>query len=180
MRVIAGEFRSRRLKSLPGAATRPTPDRLRETLFDILAGRIAGAAFVDAYAGTGAVGIEALSRGASHAFFLERNRAALEVIRQNLAALGLEYRATVAAGPVLLTLERHPADIVFLDPPYSLEREYAAALDLLAAQPPPLAIVQHSIRFALAESYGPLNRTRTVKQGDNALSFYGPASSSVP
>ena len=85
MRVIAGEFRSRRLKSIPGAATRPTPDRLRETLFDILAPRIEGATFLDAYAGTGAVGIEALSRGAAHAFFLERNRAALEAIRENLA-----------------------------------------------------------------------------------------------
>ena len=109
MRVIGGEFRSRRLKSIPGDATRPTPDRLRETLFDILAPRIEGAIFVDAYAGTGAVGIEALSRGAAHAYFLERNRAALETIRENLAALGLEARATVVAGPVLLTLPRYPA-----------------------------------------------------------------------
>jgi len=175
MRVIAGEFRSRRLKSLPGAATRPTPDRLRETLFDILAGRIQNATFLDGYAGTGAVGIEALSRGARHAFFLERNRAALELIRQNLAALELEPRATVAAGPALLNLERHPADIVFLDPPYSLEREYLAALELLAAGGAPLVIVQHSTRLALAESYGGLSRTRIVKQGDNALSFYEPS-----
>jgi len=87
MRVIAGEFRSRRLKSIPGDATRPTPDRLRETLFDILAPRIEGATFLDGYAGTGTVGIEALSRGAAHAFFLERQRAAIETIRENLAAL---------------------------------------------------------------------------------------------
>ena len=85
MRVIAGEFRSRRLKSIPGTATRPTPDRLRETLFDILGPRVEGTTFVDAYAGTGAVGIEALSRGASHAYFLERNRAGLDAIRENLA-----------------------------------------------------------------------------------------------
>src|SRR6516162_6983535 len=98
MRVIAGEFRSRRLKSIPGLATRPTPDRLRETLFDILGDRVEGAIFVDAYAGTGAVGIEALSRGADHAYFLERNRAALDAIRANLAALGLEQRATVLPG----------------------------------------------------------------------------------
>src|SRR5207253_5322946 len=104
MRVISGEFRSRRLKSIPGAATRPTPDRLRETLFDILdAGGILAGDFVDAYAGTGAVGIEALSRGARHAYFLERGRAALQVIRQNLASLQLESRATVVAGPVLKT-----------------------------------------------------------------------------
>ena len=91
-------MRSRRLKSIPGAATRPTPDRLRETLFDILAPRIPGAVFLDAYAGTGAVGIEALSRGASHAYFLERNRAAMAAIRENLAALGLESRATRSPG----------------------------------------------------------------------------------
>jgi 16S rRNA (guanine(966)-N(2))-methyltransferase RsmD len=172
MRIIAGEFRSRRLKSIPGAATRPTPDRLRETLFDILARRIEGATFLDAYAGTGAVGIEALSRGAAHAFFLERHRAALEAIRQNLASLGLEPRATVVAGPVLVTLPKQHADIVFLDPPYELEREYAAVLEVLAENPPAIVVVQHSVRFALGDVYGVLRRTRIVKQGDNALSFY--------
>ena len=175
MRIIAGEFRSRRLKSISGAATRPTPDRLRETLFDILGPRIEGATFLDAYAGTGAVGIEALSRGAAHAFFLERHRSALEAIRQNLASLGLEPRATVVGGPVLLTLPKHHADIVFLDPPYDLESEYAAALELLAEDPPTIAVVQHSVRFALGDVHGALRRTRIVKQGDNALSFYGAA-----
>jgi 16S rRNA (guanine966-N2)-methyltransferase len=176
MRVIAGEFRSRRLKSIPGGATRPTPDRLRETLFDILQTRIHGAIFLDGYAGTGAVGIEALSRGASHAFFLERNRAAIEAIRENLAALNIERRATVVTGPVLLTIARHEANIVFLDPPYELEREYAGALEALAAKPPELTIVQHSIRLALPEEQGLLEKTRVVKQGDNALSFYRPQS----
>ena len=172
MRVIAGEFRSRSLKSIPGDATRPTPDRLRETLFDILATRIKGATFLDGYAGTGAVGIEALSRGAAHAIFLEKNWAALEAIRENLASLRAERRATVVPGPVLLTLARHPAEIVFLDPPYSLEREYRAVLDLLAQAPPGIAVVQHSVRLALPEEQGPLYRTRMVRQGDNALSFY--------
>jgi 16S rRNA (guanine966-N2)-methyltransferase len=172
MRVIGGEFRSRRLKSLPGAATRPTPDRLRETLFDILQARVEGAAFLDAYAGTGAVGIEALSRGASHAFFLERSRPAIETLRENLDALGLERRSTVVTGPVLLTLPRYPADFVFLDPPYDLEREYAAALDLLSQAPPRLTIVQHSVRLALPGEAGPLRRKRSVRQGDNALTFY--------
>jgi 16S rRNA (guanine(966)-N(2))-methyltransferase RsmD len=172
MRVIAGELRSRRLKSIPGDATRPTPDRLRETLFNILAPRMAGATFLDAYAGTGAVGIEALSRGARHAFFLERNRRALEAIRENLASLGLEHRATVVAGPALTTMGRTAADIVFLDPPYDLEREYAAALELLGEGPPALVVAQHSVRLAMAEAYGALQRTRTVKQGDNALSFF--------
>jgi 16S rRNA (guanine(966)-N(2))-methyltransferase RsmD len=172
MRVIAGEFRSRRLKSIPGDATRPTPDRLRETLFDILATRIKGATFLDGYAGTGAVGIEALSRGAAHAIFLEKNWAALEAIRENLASLRAERRATVVPGPLLLTLARHPAEIVFLDPPYSLEREYRAMLDLLAQALPGIAVVQHSVRLALPEEQGPLYRTRMVRQGDNALSFY--------
>ena len=172
MRVIAGEFRSRRLKSIPGGETRPTPDRLRETLFDILQTRISGTTFVDAYAGTGAVGIEALSRGARHAWFLERNRAALGAIRENLAELRVEHRATVVAGPVLLGLAKHPAAIVFLDPPYDQEREYTAAMELLAAHPPELAIVQHSVRFVLPEHYGALGCFRTVRQGDNALSFF--------
>jgi 16S rRNA (guanine966-N2)-methyltransferase len=181
MRVIAGEFRSRRLKTIPGLATRPTPDRLRETLFNILAPRIEGATFLDGYAGTGAVGIEALSRGARHAFFLERSRGALEVIRENLVSLGLEPRAMVVTGPVLLTLSRYPADIVFFDPPYDLEREYTALLDLLAGRlseprpsgsDPPLAVIQHSARRTLPDTHGNLRRTRVVKQGDNALSFY--------
>ena len=127
---------------------------------------------VDAYAGTGAVGIEALSRGAAHAFFLERNRLALEAIRDNLASLGLESRATVLTGPALLTIARQRASIVFVDPPYSLELEYRNVLDLLSENPPPLTIVQHSVHFALADAYGPLHRTRMVKQSDNALSFY--------
>jgi 16S rRNA (guanine966-N2)-methyltransferase len=172
MRVIAGEFRSRHLKSLRGLATRPTPDRLRETLFDILAPRTEGAVFLDAYAGTGAVGIEALSRGARHAIFLERSRSALEVIRENLAALGLEPRATVVTGPVLLTLSHHPADIVFADPPYELEREYISLLHVLAETRPVLAVIQHSVRRDLPDAHNGLTRVRFLKQGDNALSFY--------
>ncbi|MBZ5575630.1 MAG: 16S rRNA (guanine(966)-N(2))-methyltransferase RsmD [Acidobacteriia bacterium] len=174
MRVIAGEFRSRPIKGVPGLATRPTPDRLRETLFDILGPRVEGATFLDAYAGTGAVGIEALSRGARHAYFLERNRAALVVLRENLAALQIEPRATVVPGRALVALPQYRADLVFLDPPYDHELEYAAALDALSEAPPPLVVVQHSVHFSLKEAYGPLRRTRTVKQSDNALSFYAP------
>src|SRR5689334_2482224 len=126
MRVIAGEFRSRRLKSIPGAATRPTPDRLREALFSILAPRIEGTTFVDAYAGTGAVGIEALSRGAARAVFLERNRRAIGIVRENLKVLGIEARAEVVLGNASVLLPRYSADVVFLDPPYSLTHEYEA------------------------------------------------------
>jgi 16S rRNA (guanine(966)-N(2))-methyltransferase RsmD len=172
MRVIAGDLRSRRIAGIPGDSTRPTSDRLRETLFDILASRIRGATFLDAYAGTGAVGIEALSRGAAHAWFLERSRAALQVLRQNLASLDLEARSSVIAGPALLSIARFAAAIVFLDPPYTLDRELPAALDLLAATPPPLVVAQHSIRVPIPETFGVLRRTRVVKQGDNALSFF--------
>jgi 16S rRNA (guanine966-N2)-methyltransferase len=171
MRVIAGELRSRRLKTLPGLTTRPTPDRLRETLFNVLAPVIEGCVFLDAYAGTGAVGIEALSRGARRCVFVEKHRAAVEVIRENLASLGLANRAEVYAGKAVAVLERLPADIVFLDPPYDLEKEYDAALNTLGASAK-LVVAQHSSRTSLKEQYGCLLRYRVLKQGDNSLSFY--------
>ncbi len=174
MRVIAGEFRSRRLRTLEGLDTRPTPDRLRESLFSILAPEIEDTTFLDAYAGSGAVGIEALSRGAARAVFIERSKAAADVIRENLRSLGLERRADIITGRVLQQVGKHRADIVFLDPPYSLEQEYAQVLKVIAGNPPPLTIAQHSIRFLMADEYGALRRTRTVRQGDNALSFFRP------
>jgi 16S rRNA (guanine966-N2)-methyltransferase len=169
MRVIAGEFRSRVLKTLPGLNTRPTPDRLREALFNILALRLEGAEFLDAYAGTGAVGIEALSRGARRAIFVESNRAAVDIIRQNLASLDLHKRSEVITSKALPALKRLSADIIFLDPPYELESEYAAALTVAQA---PLVLVQHASRFALEEEYGRLRRVRSLKQGDNSIGFY--------
>ncbi len=176
MRVIGGEFRSRRLKTLSGLDTRPTPDRLRESLFNVLAPRIADCVFLDAYAGTGAVGIEALSRGARRAIFIEKNRAAVAVIRENLAALGLENRAEVFTSKAVPVLERVSADIVFLDPPYELENEYDAALSTLERSTAALVIAQHSSRFALKPDYGRLHSYRELKQGDNVLSFYSSTS----
>lgn len=172
MRVIAGEFRSRRLKSLPGLTTRPTPERLRETLFDVLAPQIRDSVFIDAYAGTGAVGIEALSRGARRAIFIEKSRAAVEVIRENLAALGLESRAEVFASKAPAVLERVRADIAFLDPPYESSGEYETSMAALDRAGTPLIILQHSSRFAPQEAYGHLRRYRVIKQGDNSLSLY--------
>lgn len=172
MRVIAGEFRSRRIKSLPGSDVRPTPDRLRETLFNIIAAEVPGSIFLDAYAGTGAVGIEALSRGALRAIFLEKNKAAVALIRANLASLGLEPRASVIAGPVVRELQKHPANIVFIDPPYTLDSEYSQALSVIAARNRALVIAQHSVRFDPGDQAGKLVRYRLLKQGDNALSFY--------
>jgi 16S rRNA (guanine(966)-N(2))-methyltransferase RsmD len=174
MRVIAGEFRSRLLRTLPGLDTRPTPDRLREALFNVIAPEIEDEVFLDAYAGTGAVGIEALSRGASRAIFIERSRAAVDIIRENLSSLGLLKRAEVVQGRVLQYLQHRKADIVFLDPPYGWETEYAEAMAILGEAPPPLVVVQHYSRFALADEFSGLHRTRTLKQGDNSLSFYRP------
>jgi len=170
MRVIGGEFRSRILKSLPGLDVRPTTDRLRETLFNILAPRIAGARFADVYAGTGAVGIEALSRGAARAIFVEQKAAACEVIRANLRALGLESRAMVRQAKASSALASIEADIIFLDPPYRLEGEYARCLEILSRKPPALAIVQHPSRMPLPPL---LECARVITQGDNALSFFG-------
>jgi 16S rRNA (guanine(966)-N(2))-methyltransferase RsmD len=172
MRVIGGEFRSRRLQSIPGTDVRPTSDKMRETLFNILSPAIEGSVFVDAYAGTGAVGIEALSRGARHAVFIEKNRDAANLIKSNLAALNAGARARVIHGSAALYLGKIDADIVFIDPPYPKEREYQAALDALEAKQPELLVVQHSVRFALPEEHGPFRRTRMVKQGENALSFF--------
>ena len=172
MRVIGGEFRSRRIKSLAGMEMRPTPDKLRETLFNILGAEVVESTFLDAYAGTGSVGIEALSRGAARVVFLEKHKGAVALIRENLESLGALGRALIIAGPALRELGKHRADIVFLDPPYPLEKEYAPALELIGEMRPRLVIAQHSVRFDPGEQHGVLVRYRVVRQGDNALSFY--------
>ncbi len=183
MRVIAGQYRSRVLTAPRGRDTRPTSDRLRETLLNVLAPRIEGAVFVDLYAGSGAVGIEALSRDAREAIFVEQAEPALKAIRANLAALGirggysLEARGVTAALRRLLSAGR-TADIVFLDPPYENEHEYEAALGLLGGEcagllaPGAIVVAEHAKKSDLAERYGELARYRVLKQGDAALSFY--------
>jgi 16S rRNA (guanine966-N2)-methyltransferase len=175
MRVIAGEFRSRRLKTLPGLDVRPTPDRLREALFNVLAPRLPGCVFIDAYAGCGAVGIEAISRGAARVIFIEKKRAGVMTIRDNLHALGVAKGFDVYCGKAAQILRRISADIVFLDPPYPETREYDASLEALGENAPGLAIAQHASRQALKERYGGLRRTRVLRQGDNSLSFFEPA-----
>ncbi|HEY6341472.1 MAG TPA: 16S rRNA (guanine(966)-N(2))-methyltransferase RsmD [Bryobacteraceae bacterium] len=174
MRVIGGEFRSRLLKSVPGTDVRPTPDRLREALFNVLAPRIEKTIFADIYAGTGAVGIEALSRGAARAIFVDPHRSALTALRANLQSLDLWDRAQVLQTRAIGVLPTLEADIFFLDPPYRLEREYDAALDLLGSRAPKLVVVQHDIRQQLGRSYGALRQVRQLRQGDNVLSFYQP------
>jgi 16S rRNA (guanine(966)-N(2))-methyltransferase RsmD len=185
MRIIAGTYRSRLLSAPRGIRTRPTSDRLRETLFNILAPRLNGCRFVDLYAGTGAVGIEALSRGAEHVWFAENAEPALAALRQNLAALKISRGYTLedrGVGAMLQRLSKlpQPVDLVFLDPPYDAEGEYTGTLNffgsvrgqaLLAAAP--LVIAEHSSKVKLAKRYGALEHTRLVKQGDAALSFFG-------
>ncbi len=179
MRIIAGEFRSRKLKSVPGLDVRPTPDRLRESLFNILTPRLPGTVFADVYAGSGAVGIEALSRGASRVILVEKHRTALEVIRDNLRTLGIEKDVAVVAGSAVAVmaevLKDQKPDIVFFDPPYQRTGEYAQMLALLAESGCSIAIAQHTSRLVLEDRYGCLQKTRVVRQGDNALSFFGRA-----
>jgi 16S rRNA (guanine(966)-N(2))-methyltransferase RsmD len=192
MRIIAGEFRSRTLEAPAGLATRPTSDRLRETLFNVLAPRIRGAVFLDLYAGSGAVGMEALSRGAASVDFVERAPAALKALRANLEKLGLTAGFRVHAISVGAWLRKFakgagagsklgaPAafDLVFLDPPYDAGEEYAATLGLLGATTGgllaagALVIAEHRRKERLGERYGGLGRVRLLEQGDAALSFY--------
>ena len=184
MRVIAGRFRSRQLKSLKGLALRPTSDRLRETLFNVLGPEIAGAHFLDIFAGTGAVGIEALSRGAAEAVFIENHRPAAALIRKNLESLGISAGAIVLTNDALRGLAalatRHrdhaPFTHVFLDPPYANAEDSLHVLQALAPieilAPTDLVIAEHRHTFSLPESVGTLRRARVLKQGDAALSFY--------
>jgi 16S rRNA (guanine(966)-N(2))-methyltransferase RsmD len=183
MRIIAGTHRSRTLQAPAGLATRPTSDRLRETLFNVLAPRIEGAAFLDLYAGSGAVGIEAISRGAASVVFVERAEAALKVLRKNLEKLGVNAGfkiQTGSAGACLRRLVLSPGasfDLVFLDPPYDLAGEYASTLGLLGGSEGLLAsgalvIAEHRRKGKLEDQYGALDRTRLLEQGDAALSFY--------
>ncbi len=180
MRVIAGRFRSRPLKSVPGLLVRPTPDRLREALFNVLTPLIPGKIFLDAYAGSGAVGIEALSRGASHIILIERNPQALLVTRENLQTLKIEGEATLVRGKAAALMPNYQPDIAFIDPPYDQEKEYTDSLGVLAQSGCKLVIAQHSSKLTLESVYGALQKFRVLRQGDNSLSFYRPDDSASP
>ena len=185
MRVIAGTYRSRILKSLKGLALRPTSDRLRETLFNVLAPNISGARFADLFAGTGAIGIEALSRGAAEVVFIENHAPAAALIQKNLGSLGIRSGFTVLPVDILRGLEmlaskakaaKSGFDFIFLDPPYAAAADYERALKFLGAgdllAPGGVVIAEHGRKFALPEKAEALRRFRVLKQGDAALSFY--------
>jgi 16S rRNA (guanine966-N2)-methyltransferase len=197
MRVIAGTYRSRQLIAPRGTETRPTSDRLRETLFNILAPHISNCRFADLYAGTGAVGIEAISRGAAHVWFTEDSPPALSAIRANLKVLNITHGFTVEERGTGALLERlakaaqktaEPTNarapellnVVYLDPPWEVEAEYINTLHLLGSArgrqllaPGALIVAEHNSKAQLAKRFGDLIQTRTHKQGDAALTFYG-------
>jgi 16S rRNA (guanine(966)-N(2))-methyltransferase RsmD len=164
------------LKTPTWEGLRPTSDKLRETLFNILAPHVSGARVLDGYAGTGAIGIEALSRGAAHVTFIENNRRAAALIEENLKACGVEGGYTIRCADIVAVLDALPAadafDLILLDPPYDIEN-VSAALDaaarLLAGNG--LVVLERATRREPDES-GALRRTRDVKSGDSSLTFF--------
>ncbi len=190
MRVIAGEYRRRTLVAPRGMATRPTSDRLRETLFNVLAPRLAGASFLDLYAGSGANGIEALSRGAARVIFIEQAPPGVAAIRANLTSLKvtsgflLEPRSAAAWLRAAAAKSVAPFDVVFLDPPYDQAEEYVSTLGALGGEaqsllaPGGVVVAEHrrarrgSAPEPPLDGHGRLDRTRLLEQGDAALSFY--------
>ena len=181
MRVIAGTLKGRRLKAPTWDGLRPTSDKLRETLFNILAPRIGGARVLDGYAGTGAVGIEALSRGAKAVTFVDSDRRAETLIAENLAHCGVEEGYAIIRATVARAFDQLDAaafgpyelfDIVWLDPPY----DEAAGAEIAAAEklivPGGLLVLEHARRRPAPETAGRLVRARQVTSGDSSLSFY--------
>ncbi len=186
MRVIAGQLGGRTLRAPRGTATRPTTDRVREALFSVL-GDVSGARVLDLYAGSGALGIEALSRGAAHAVFVETSRAALAAIRANIAALDLDARTQVVATPVeraaTAVAARAPFDLVLCDPPWpALDRALRALERLLA--PGVLAVdarvvVEHPAGRAVDVSGGQVEEVDQRRWGDTAVTLFRAAPGSA-
>jgi 16S rRNA (guanine966-N2)-methyltransferase len=180
MRVIGGTHRGRRLRSVGGLAVRPTSDRLRETLFNIITPLIKGSRFLDICAGSGAVGIEALSRGASEVTFIERSRHACAVIDANLSSLGIARAATIINRDAAASLRRldedvRQFDIAFFDPPYASEI-YTQVMNQLGSDSVlsagAVVVVEHRAKTPPDPEYGKLRIFRELKQGESALAFY--------
>ena len=181
MRVIAGKYRSQPLASPKGTETRPTSDRLRETLFNVIAPRIQGAVFADLFAGTGAVGIEALSRGASRVYFAENAKIPLQNLRHNLERLQIRDQAVVEPAGVMpllrrLLQQRITLDLIFLDPPYKDQLAYETVFRFLAEhsilRENAIVIAEHSRRYCLPKLDIELQPYRRIDQGEAALTFF--------
>ena len=176
MRIVAGQYKGRTLKSPTWDGLRPTSDRLRETLFNILAPRINGARVLDGYAGTGALGIEALSRGAAHVTFLDRDRRATALIAANLAACGVEQGYTIECGEIVAALRRAPAgpgfDLILLDPPYDIANT-RDVLDVAAGRlsADGLLVLERATRLE-PDVPASLTRLRDVRSGDSTLTLF--------
>lgn len=186
MRIISGTYRGFRLRSLKGARLRPTSDQMRETLFDVLGPSIGGSRFLDSYAGSGAVGLEALSRGAADVVLVENHRAAQELIRRNLDALGAADRVRLIGSQLETALDRLEQEgmtfnYVFLDPPYADIAAYHRVLRQLGRclllAPDSTVIAEHSRHVLLEGKYGSLERRRAIRHGDSQLTFYHPCRS---
>ena len=182
MRVIAGKYRSRKLIAPTGMETRPTSDRLRETLFNVVSVAVQDSVWVDLFAGTGAVGIEALSRGARMVYFVEAAKRAARTVRDNLATLKIEEGYEVierdaATALRLLDSQAVSCNFCFLDPPYRKMGDYEQVLGFLSQSrllaPQSVVIAEHDKHFDPGEAFGALRRHRKLQQGDAILSFYG-------
>jgi 16S rRNA (guanine(966)-N(2))-methyltransferase RsmD len=181
MRIIAGAFGGRQLKGTPPSGIRPTSDKLRETLFNVLGASVSGAVFLDAYAGMGGVGIEAISRGASMVYFVDQSKKAVKIIRENLRVLGVTggfrlLETELSRSFDLFERENTVCDLVFLDPPYDRQDLYVADLHAFGTRPllakQGILVIEHSKRFAPASKAGSLRKYRTLTHGDSSLSFY--------
>jgi len=174
MRVIAGTFKGRRLEAPTWDGLRPTSDKLRETLFNIVAARVGGARVLDGYAGTGAVGIEALSRGAGHVTFVETDPRAAALVEANLALCGVERGYTIQRGDVASVLRRLPAgaafDLILLDPPYEVDAVTALEAAASVLSPDGLVVLERATRRE-PEVPAALTRVRDVRSGDSTLTF---------
>lgn len=173
MRIIAGTLKGRRLQGPPGEGVRPTSDRLRETLFNVLGPSVDGSRFLDAFAGTGAVGLEAISRGAVHATFYERNRDAWKVLQANITHCGVTAACQVIRADFLQSNGRGDCDLVFLDPPYD-DDDLNGILQVAQnhASPGGVIVLEHRRSRESPAETGRLVRTRLLRSGDSELSFY--------
>ena len=177
MRVIAGRYKGRRLNAPTWTGLRPTSDRLKQTLFDVLGGAVAGARVLDGFAGSGALGIEALSRGAAHATFVDADSRAAALIRGNLAHCGITDGYVIIrdgfVGAVRRLPSAQPFDLVLLDPPYGqadLDDVLVAAGGCL--NPQGILVLEHARRSNVTGRVHALVRYRTVTAGDSALAFF--------